>query len=137
MKSKVLSLILALIMCLLTACSASTSTEFDLENYEIDCDLTVVSETIMFSQIINLIYSPSEYENMVFKMEGMIQQFDVDGVGMMYFIVIYDETGCCPYGIELRFDDDAEIPEDLSTITIEALAQIDSGNTYLQILKLD
>ncbi|MFI3326428.1 MAG: hypothetical protein R3Y35_09670 [Clostridia bacterium] len=140
MKRKITVLGLACLMLFLTACSSQSDsgTTADLENYTIDYDLTSVSDTVMLSQIINLIYAPEEYENTFFKVTGMFQEYELtDSDDMIYFIVIYDEAGCCPYGVELRFTEEIDLPENYEEITIEALALLDSGYSYLQVLTLE
>lgn len=76
--------------------------ESGLPIYEkIDVDLTNMSSTMVYSQVLNMLDYPRDYVNKIVKMAGPFVPFDSTVEGYCYpAIVIQDATACCASGIE-------------------------------------
>ena len=67
----------------------------------IDIDLTSMSSTMVYSQVLNMLDYPSTYIGSIVKMSGPFRPFDSTVEGYCYpAIVIQDATACCASGIE-------------------------------------
>ena len=74
----------------------------DAPTYEnIDIDLTTMSATMVYSQVLNMLDEPSSYVNKIVKMSGPFRPFASTNEDYCYpAIVIQDATACCASGIE-------------------------------------
>ena len=74
----------------------------DFPKYEtIDIDLTTMNATMVYSEVNNMLSSPSLYVGKIVKMEGPFIPFDSTNPDYCYpAIVIRDATACCASGIE-------------------------------------
>ncbi len=76
-----------------------------------DVDLTKMSNTIIYSQIYDIVANQKNYINKTINLVGTLDSQYYDSVGQtLSFIIINDAIGCCPQGLELRFPDDVELP---------------------------
>ena len=80
----------------------SVSSTLDYPKYEtIDIDLTTMNATMVYSEVNNMLSSPSSYVGKIVKMEGPFIPFDSTNPDYCYpAIVIRDATACCASGIE-------------------------------------
>ena len=78
------------------------SSSLDYPKYEnIDVDLTTMNATMVYSEVNNMLSSPSSYIGKIVKMEGPFIPFDSTNPDYCYpAIVIRDATACCASGIE-------------------------------------
>lgn len=78
------------------------SSPLDYPKYEnIDVDLTTMNATMVYSEVNNMLSSPSSYISKIVKMEGPFIPFDSTNPDYCYpAIVIRDATACCASGIE-------------------------------------
>ena len=78
------------------------SSSLDYPKYEnIDVDLTTMNATMVYSEVNNMLSSPSSYIGKIVKMEGPFIPFDSTNPNYCYpAIVIRDATACCASGIE-------------------------------------
>ena len=91
---------------------AETSTR---ENYyqNIDIDLTVLSSTMVYSQVYDIMVAPDLYFGKVIKMEGTCARYYDKVTDNHYFAcVIQDATACCSTGIEFVLADHYKSPDD-------------------------
>ncbi len=100
---------------------------------EIDVDLTVLSSTLVASQVYDMLSYPEAYTGDVVKMAGQFTYFlDINTNKKYYSCLVADAAECCETGIEFTweaFDDPANLPEDLSNIeVIGALRTYQDGN---------
>ncbi len=87
----------------------------------VDYDLTVMSSTMVFSQVYDMMVRPTEYLGKTFKAVGMYDAQLVEVFGeTCSFIVINDATGCCPQGLIVEFEEGLEAPEIFENFTIKA-----------------
>ena len=67
----------------------------------IDIDLTTMSSTMVYSQVLNMLDEPTSYVGKIVKMSGPFRPFDSNSDDYCYpAIVIQDATACCASGIE-------------------------------------
>lgn len=82
----------------------------------IDVDLTVLSSTMVYSQVYNMMMTPENFKGKVVKMQGSYSCFYDDASGKYYFAcIIQDATACCSQGIEFVLTDDYKYPDDYPT----------------------
>ena len=81
--------------------SSSTSEVYYPKYETIDIDLTTMNATMVYSQVNNMITTPTEYVGKIVKMEGPFVPFDSTNPDYCYpAILIRDATACCASGIE-------------------------------------
>ena len=79
----------------------------------IDVDLTVLSSTMVYSQVYEMVYFPENYVGQTVKMEGIYTHYHDDTTGKDYYACfIQDATACCAQGIEFELTDDYVYPDD-------------------------
>ena len=78
------------------------SSSLDYPKYEtIDINLTTMNATMVYSEVNNMLSSPSLYVGKIVKMEGPFIPFDSTNPDYCYpAIIIRDATACCASGIE-------------------------------------
>ena len=78
-----------------------------------DVDLTVLSSTMVYSEVYNMMTKPEEYVGRTIKMSGSFATFINEEDGRFIFgCVITDATACCAQGIEFELTDDYKYPDD-------------------------
>ena len=79
----------------------------------VDVDLTVLSSTLVYSEVYNMMCDPDEYIGKTVKMEGLFSYYHDDSTGKDYYAcIIQDATACCAQGIEFVLTDDYKYPDD-------------------------
>ena len=79
----------------------------------VDVDLTVLSSTMVYSEVYNMMLSPEDYIGKTVKMEGIYSVFYDEVSDKYYFAcIIMDATACCSQGIEFELRDDYKYPDD-------------------------
>ncbi len=72
----------------------------------IDVDLTVLSSTMVYGEVFNMVTNPDEYMGKIVKMEGIYYPYHDEEAGIFYnTCVIPDATACCAQGIEFEIAD--------------------------------
>lgn len=80
---------------------------------EYDVDLTVLSGTMVYSEVYNMMVQPEEYIGKTVKMSGTFATFINEEDGRYIFgCVITDATACCAQGIEFELTDEYQYPDD-------------------------
>ena len=86
---------------------------------KVDVDLTVLSSTMVYSEVYNMLYYDQEsYYGKTVKANGIfaIYQMVVDGVTqpapVAYACIIADATACCAEGMEFVLEGDYTYPDD-------------------------
>lgn len=83
-------------------------------------DLTVLSGTMVFSEVYNMMNTPQNYEGVTVKMTGQFQVYEDAEKGKTYYaVIIPDATGCCQQGFEFVLIDDYEYPKDYPELGTE------------------
>ena len=86
---------------------------------KVDVDLTVLSSTMVYSEVYNMLYNdPAHYLGKTVKARGTfsIYQLVTDGVlqpdPVSYACIISDAAACCAEGMEFVLKDDLAYPDD-------------------------
>lgn len=83
-----------------TSSSLISSSEAPIYDH-IDVDLTTMSSTMVYSQVLNMLEEPSKYIGKIIKMSGPFRPFKSTNINYCYpAILITDATACCGSGIE-------------------------------------
>ena len=99
-----------------------------LQSYagKVDVDLTVLSSTMVYSEVYNMLYYDQEsYYGKTVKANGIfaIYQMVVDGVTqpdpVAYACIIADATACCAEGMEFVLEGDYTYPDDYPELGAE------------------
>lgn len=96
----------------------------------VDIDLTAMSGTMVYSEVLNMQKTPEAYEGKVVKMSGPFNVTDYNG--KTYFAcIIADATACCSTGIEFDLKGDYSYPEDYPAPQTE-ITVVGVFNTYME-----
>ena len=92
---------------ILSGCSGSDSEE------NVDLDLTEMSSTMVYAEVLNMMLDPESYEGMSICMDGTFSSWEDPDTGHVYYsCIIADATACCQQGVEFVLTDDYKYPED-------------------------
>ena len=108
----------------------------------IDVDLTAMSSTMVYSEVLNMQQTPDEYIGKIVKMKG---PFNVSEIGdNRYFAcIIADATACCSTGIEFVWAGEHSYPDDYpeknQEITVIGTFNVykEGNSQYLQLKDAD
>lgn len=79
----------------------------------IDLDLTEMSATMVYSEVLGMVYEPDSYRGKVVKMSGDFSYYQDEQTGKYYFAcIVKDATECCAQGIEYSLKGEYSFPED-------------------------
>ncbi len=126
-----------------TSDSAEDSAASD-DEYAADIDLTVLSSTMVYAEVYNLVTMPLVYHGSTVKLTGYYDEYyDVMTDTLYCSVFVMDALGCCAQGLQVEFSDEYaypdEYPEDGSEITIFATFEIyypdpDSTSFYYHLV---
>lgn len=121
----VVSVLLLFSLLFTFACSSPSESEYDV-------DLTMLSSTMVYSEVYNMMTVPSNYLGKSVKMNGTFSVYHDESTGKYYYAcLISDATACCSQGIEFVLDGDYEYPSDYpaegTEITVSGIF-----NTYME-----
>ena len=93
----------------------------------VDVDLTVLSSTMVYSEVYNMLYFyPEDYYGKTVKMTGQFNVYQwVDESGVVadmpvaYACIISDATACCAEGVEFVLEGDYTYPDDYPELGTE------------------
>ena len=92
----------------------------------VDVDLTVLSSTMVYSEVYNMLYNdPAHYFGKTVKAKGTfsLSQLVTDGVlqpdPVAYACIIADATACCAEGMEFVLEGDYTYPDDYPELGAE------------------
>ncbi|MBQ3356785.1 MAG: hypothetical protein IJG45_06695 [Oscillospiraceae bacterium] len=141
------SLLLMLLVCmlLLSGCSAALSNNSESVRLPAssdnlcDVDLTVLSSTMVYSEVFQMISAPESYLGKTVRMRGSFAVYE--GSSRNYFAcLIADATACCAQGIEFVLRDHrvypAEYPEKGEEITVVGVFDVykEGSNQFCQLV---
>ncbi len=79
----------------------------------IDVDLTVLSSTMVYSEVYMMMVSPEDYIGKMIKMGGLFTSYYDENTDKRYFAcIIQDATACCAQGVEFVLNDNYVYPDD-------------------------
>ena len=107
----------ALLLCLLcvfaVGCTTDKSGVDSAENIGIDVDLTVMSGTMVYSTVINMLESPNDYMGQTIIASGSYYVEYFEGTEKHYhYMIIESAIGCCPQGLEFVLGGENDYPDD-------------------------
>ncbi len=96
----------------------------------VDVDLTVLSSTMVYSEVYNMMVSPENYIGKTVKMKGPFAYYHDETTDNYYFAcIIQDATACCAQGIEFVLTEDYTYPDDYPEVN-EEICVIGVFDTY-------
>ncbi len=107
-----------------------------------DVDLTVLSSTVVYSEVYNMMVSPEDYLGKTVKMSGSFMVYEGEQRNY-YACIIQDATACCSQGIEFILDDDIKYPDDYpepgTVITVSGIFDVYEENNleYCQLIEAE
>lgn len=151
MKNLFSAILLSVLVFALSACGKvqtpvktpppSVPAEAGANEAQVDVDLTLLSSTMVYSEVYNMVYEPESYEGKIVKMKGLFSAYETDGKRYLA-CVVPDATACCAQGLEFELKDDAaSLPEPGSAITVigsfTSYKEEIEGNSYIYLILKD
>ena len=85
----------------------------DFNNDTQTVDLTQMSSTMIYAEVLNMMQTPEYYIGKNVVMEGAFSAFLNEETGKRYFAcIIQDATACCAQGIEFVLEGNHVFPDD-------------------------
>lgn len=140
---KAISIILAItILLCFAACSKSSDTKnannentvteqstISPTNQKADLDLTELSKTVVYSEVYNMLITPSDYIGKTIKMKGNFNQYSDETTGKTYnSVIIPDAAACCQQGLEFELNDDSALADTEVGSEITVIGSFDTYN---------
>ena len=104
-------------------------------------DLTVLSSTMVYAEVNNMMMHPTEYEGKTIKARGTYQAEHYEATDQYYhFVNIADAAACCAQGLEFVWNGDHTYPDDYpeNFTWIEVTGVFESyeeeGNTWYRMM---
>lgn len=83
------------------------------KNGSVDIDMTVMSTTMMYSELYLILIDPDSYVGQTIKIKGQyFTSFYKDTNKYYHYVVVSDATACCTQGIEFIWNGDHTYPDD-------------------------
>ena len=88
--------------------------DVDLSTTEgIDIDLNILSPTMIYAEVYNMMVKPDDYKGKIIRMTGFYASAEDPVTGKIYYgCIIPDATACCTQGIEFEPAGDVKYPDD-------------------------
>ncbi|WP_405342258.1 hypothetical protein [Ruminococcus sp.] len=96
----------------------------------VDVDLTKMSSTMVYSEVLNMQQKPDEYTDKIVRMKGPFNVTELDG-NRYYACVIKDAAACCSTGIEFVWAGEHSYPEDYPKVN-EEITVTGTFNVYTE-----
>ena len=122
---------------------ATTAPEEKTAWEKVDLDLSVMSGTIVYSQVYNMMYDPQPFLDKVIKVAGYYTTFEDTELGTVYHAcMIPDAAACCTQGLEFVWAGDhapEEYPAETTDITVTGRLEmyVENGASYLHLVDAD
>ncbi len=96
-----------------TVAAETESGAEDVSYDTVEVDLTVMSATMVYSEVYNMLTTPDNYLGKTVKMTGQYTEYTNETTGKTYFAcIILDATACCAQGMEFALIDSYSYPAD-------------------------
>lgn len=102
----------------------------DFSGEKCDVDLTVMTSTMVYAEVSNIMTNPEEYLGKTVKMKGNFGVYETDARNY-YACIIADATACCSQGIEFVLKNERKYPEEYPEIGKE-ITVIGEFETYFE-----
>ena len=146
MKKLFCVLLAALLLCTLAACghedtAQKPAAEAAEDTAALDIDLTVLSSTMVYSEVYSMMSFPDDYIGKTVKMKGQFAigyVYNTDGTPdestARFACVIADATACCSQGLEFILTGEHTYPNDYpelgSEITVTGTFEVYTENGF-------
>lgn len=103
-------------------------------------DMTFMSSTVIYSEVLNMMTNPEEYAGKTIRITGLFAIGEDDDGNPVVGCIIPDATQCCAQGVQFFWNGEHKFPDDYpqegETITVEGVFDYkDAGYTILLMLK--
>jgi len=149
MKKSIFITLLSTLLCtvFLFGCSEQISEKSDVNAVESEkvikeesneVDLTVMSSTMVYAEVYNILNTPDDYLGKQIKVKGICaSEYYEDTDTTYHFVIITDATSCCSQGLEFIWTNhgNEDYPEDGTEIVFQGLydTYIENGDEYCYI----
>lgn len=99
------------------------------ESMAVDVDLTLLSSTMVYAEVYNIMMNPTQYIGKTIKINGPYYAQYFDETGLFYhYVIIEDATACCAQGLEFIWNGEHIYPDDYpeDQTRIEVIGVFDS-----------
>ena len=129
---------IVLLLVLLCICSSCSGASQSVSDGAADVDLTLLSSTMVYAEVNNMMTVPDDYVGKTVRMNGqfaLYQGTDEQGntiPGLEYYAcVIADATACCQQGMEFILGGGQTYPEDYPEIGAD-ITVVGEFQTYME-----
>jgi len=119
----------------------TSKTNTVVSDKKVEIDLSKLSSSLAYSEVCNILNSPSDYYGKIIKMKSTFSVYTDEKTGKNYFACMFgDATACCQTAIEFVLAGDYEYPKDYpslgSEITVmgEFQSYSEGENTYYYLI---
>ena len=106
--------------CLLAVCCLLGGCSGEDKNTSVDLDLTRMSGTMVYAEVLNIMMDPDAYVGKTIRMAGLFSAWEEELNHQMYYsCVVEDATACCGQGIEFVWAGEHEWPDDYPVLDSE------------------
>jgi len=115
MRSKIIAALLPLLITVFIAGCASSgaSRTTDRDAVHVDVDLTVLSETVLSAELMNIIVNSDDYIGKTIRVAGTYFYIFYEPTGQIYHYVITKQgDACCQEGLEFIWNGEHVFPDD-------------------------
>lgn len=96
----------------------------------VDLDLTVLSSTMVYAEVSNMLAAPDDYIGKTVRMKGTFSAYQEPDTQKVYCgVVVQDATACCSQGFDLVMPSQSRYPDDYpaaqSEVTVVGTIQVD------------
>ena len=110
----------------------------DTKNGKYDVDLTMLSSTMVYSEVYNMMVRPDDYVGKYINMAGKFDVYEDSTTGTRYYAcIIKDALGCCAQGIEFAPENEESLtfpdnyPDIGSEIAVEGTFEVYEENGFM------
>ena len=108
-----------------------------LSNTEgIDVDLSILSSTMIYAEVYDMVYNPESYYGKVIRIQGTCAMYADPNTGTVYYAcIIQDATACCSQGLEFTLVNEDEYPDQGAEITVTGTFETyeEDGYRYIRL----
>lgn len=134
-------LLILIILISLFACNTNKKEETIIEEIEIPqeeeiqeeetyLDLTFMTGTVIYAEVINMLTNPSEYANKRIKIKGLFTTGKDNEDNLIFGCLIPDATACCAQGVQFVLVDDYRYPYDYPELGEDIIVE---GDFYYEV----
>lgn len=123
-----------------TETTNNKSESISVPDGDVDVDLTKLSNTMVYSEVYNMMYTPENYIGKTVKMSGMFVAYTNQDESQYYpAVIIADATACCSQGLEFVLEGNPSYPEGYPEMETEITVvgtfetYVEDGNTYCRL----